>query len=117
MTMRIAAVGTDVWVIAPRGRLDLPAARALEDALNDLFDVGRARVVVDLAEVHYVASAGLKALLAGLRRARLLGGDVRLSNVDPGAREVFEMAGFDQLFSLYASQAEAVHSYKPPTEA
>jgi anti-sigma B factor antagonist len=111
MTMRIAAVGTDVWVIAPRGRLDLPAARALEDALNDLFDVGRAKVVVDLSEVPYVASAGLKALLSGLRRARLLNGDVRLAALDERVVEVFEMAGFDQLFVNYPLLDAAVQSY------
>ena len=71
MTMRIAAGDENVWTIVPIGRLELPAARALEDALNELCDTGRARVVVDLGEVAYVASAGLKALLTGLRRARL----------------------------------------------
>jgi anti-sigma B factor antagonist len=111
MTLRIAAVNDQVWTIAPRGRLDLPAARALEDALIDLCDAGRARVVVDLSEVAYVASAGLKALLSGLRRARLLNGDVRLAALDERVREVFEMAGFDQVFGIYSTPAEAVGSF------
>ncbi len=111
MTMRIEAVEADVWVIAPRGRLDLPAARALEDGLRDLADAGKAQVVVDLKEVPYVASAGLKALLTGLRRARLLNGDVRLATLDPRVVEVFEMAGFDQLFAIYPGIKEAIESY------
>ena len=111
MTVRIAMVESDVWVIAPQGRLDLPAARALEDGLQDLADAGRARVVVDLSEVNYVASAGLKALLSGLRRARLLNGDVRLAALDPRVAEVFEMAGFDQVFAIHSTRDEAVKSY------
>ena len=112
MTLRIQATTEDVWTIAPRGRLDLPAARAMEDALNELCDAGRARVVVDLSEVVYVASAGLKALLTGVRRARLLNGDVRLTGMTDRVRDVFEMSGFDQVFAIHPSLQEAVQSFK-----
>jgi anti-anti-sigma factor len=111
MTLRIQALGDEVWTISPHGRLDLPAARAMEDALNELCDAGRARVVVDLSEVHYMASAGLKALLTGVRRARLLNGDVRLAALSERVRDVFEMSGFDQVFSIFATPAEAVQSF------
>jgi anti-anti-sigma factor len=111
MTLQIHSVEDDIWLIVPHGRLDLPAARAMEDALIDLCDAGRARVVVDLSDVVYVASAGLKALLVGLRRARMLEGDVRLAGMNDHVREVFDMAGFDQLFSIHASADEAAASY------
>jgi anti-sigma B factor antagonist len=111
MTIRIAANDTGFWTVTLDGRVDLPAARALEDALNELCDSGRSRIVVDLSNVPYMASAGLKALLSGLRRARLLGGDVRLAGLTERVREVFEMSGFDQVFVIYPSAAAAVASY------
>jgi anti-sigma B factor antagonist len=111
MTIRIAAIDSGVWTVTLDGRVDLPAARALEDALNELCDSGRSRIVVDLSNVPYMASAGLKALLSGLRRARLLGGDVRLAGLTERVREVFEMSGFDQVFAIYPSAAAAVASY------
>jgi anti-sigma B factor antagonist len=111
MTLRIFSATADVWTIAPHGRLDLPASRAIEDALGDLCDDGHTRVVIDLTHVQYVASAGLKALLAGLRRARLQAGDVRLAALNDRVQEIFEMAGFDQIFTTYATPAEAVASY------
>lgn len=111
MTLRIHAVTPEVWTIEPDGRLNLPASRAIEDALRDLCNAGNARVVIDLTEVMYVASAGLKALLNGLRRARPLGGDVRLAALNDRVRDVFEMSGFDQVFSLYATPAEAIASF------
>jgi len=111
MTLRIQAVDEQVWTIAARGRIDLPAARAIEDALNELCDAGRSRVVVDLSDVSYMASAGLAALLTGVRRARLLQGDVRLAAMTDRVREVFEMSGFDQVFTIYGTLAEAVASY------
>ena len=111
MTLRIQAVDEQVWTIAPRGRIDQPAARAIEDALNELSDSGHARIVVDLGEVAYMASAGLASLLTGVRRARMLGGDVRLAAMNARVREVFEMSGFDQLFTIFATSAQAVASY------
>jgi anti-sigma B factor antagonist len=111
MTLRIAAVDSRVWTVTLEGRVDLPAARALEDALNELCDAGRSRIVVDLTNVPYMASAGLKALLSGLRRARLLGGDVRLAGLTERVTEVFDMSGFDQVFSLYPATAAAAASY------
>jgi anti-sigma B factor antagonist len=111
MTLRIRAVDEQVWTIVPRGRIDLPAARAIEDALNELCDTGRARVVVDLTDVVYMASSGLASLLNGLRRARLLKGDVRLAALTDRVREVFEMSGFDQVFTIYPTAAEAVASF------
>ncbi|MEP7355785.1 MAG: STAS domain-containing protein [Anaerolineales bacterium] len=111
MTIRIASLDPSVWTVTLDGRVDLPAARALEDALNELCDAGRARIVVDLSNVPYMASAGLKALLSGLRRARLLGGEVRLAGLVERVREVFEMSGFDQVFAIFPSLAGAVGSY------
>ena len=113
MTLRILSTDEHVWTLAPLGRLDLPAARALEDALNDLCNAGRSRLVVDMTGVSYVASAALKALLVGARRARLLDGDVRLAALNERVFEVFEMAGFDQIFVIHPTPAEAVASYGP----
>ena len=117
MTLRIMSTDEHVWTLAPLGRLDLPAARALEDALNDLCNEGRARLVVDMAGVAYVASAALKALLVGARRARLLEGDVRLAALNSRVLEVFEMAGFDQIFAIHHTAEEAVASFGTPTAA
>ena len=111
MSLRIQAVDEQVWTIAARGRVDLPAAHAIEDALNELCDAGRSRVVVDLSAVSYMASAGLAALLTGVRRARLLKGDVRLAAMTDRVREVFEMSGFDQVFTIFGTVTEAVASY------
>ncbi len=113
MTLRILTTDEKIWTLAPMGRLDLPAARALEDALNELCDAGSTRLVIDMTGVVYVASAALKALLVGARRARLLEGDVRLAALNERVREVFEMAGFDQIFVIHPTPEAAVESFRP----
>ena len=115
MTLRVQGGDEQVWTIAPSGRVDLPVARAIQDAVTELCDAGHPRVVVDLSEVVYVASAGLAALLTGVRRARMFKGDVRLAALNDRVREVFEMSGFDQVFAIYPSLAEAVASFHAAT--
>ncbi|MBF8283714.1 MAG: rsbV [Anaerolineales bacterium] len=112
MTVRVYSLADDIWAVAPEGRINLPIARALEDALTGLLDEGRKWVVVDLSAASYITSLGLKVLLVAQRRARALGGDVQLAGLGPRMNEIFEMAGFEQLFKLHPSAAEAARSLK-----
>lgn len=112
MTVRVHPLEADIWAVSPEGRVNLPIARAMEDALNGLLDEGRKWVVVDLSAATYITSLGLKVLLVAQRRARALGGDVQLAGLGPRMKEIFEMAGFEQLFKIHAVAAEAVRSLK-----
>jgi anti-anti-sigma factor len=96
-----------VVVVAPVGRLDSLSSRTLESALLGLVGEGRARLVVDLRAVTYISSTGLKVLLTGLRQAQRSGGGLMLANLGPRVREVFEISGFDTVFSLLTSVEDA----------
>ena len=65
-------------VVELSGELDGGAADELRQALSALLDQGRARLVVDLEGVPYVESRGLSALVTAMKRARALGGDLKL---------------------------------------
>jgi anti-sigma B factor antagonist len=57
---------------------------------------------VDMSDVEYIASSGLKVLVSAWRRARELEGDVVLSGMQPRIIEIFEMVGFDMLFQSFS---------------
>jgi len=104
-----AQVEGDATRIAPAGRLDTFSVPAFEAALNENLDAGRSRLIVDLADVTYVSSSGLRALLSARRRARAAGGDVVLCGMAPRVREIFEMVGFVSLFSIVPSVQDGVN--------
>lgn len=106
-----------IWSLAPEGRIDTAAARSVEDAFGGLLDDGHHRIVVDCSGVAYMASAGLRVLMIGLRRARSLGGDVCLAAVAPNVMQAFRMSGLDKLFAIHATVDEAVQSIKRPDTA
>ncbi len=92
------------------GRLDASNAQMLKETLTQLIDGGTTRVVVDLAQVPFIDSAGLAALVSALKLARRAEGNVLLSRVQPQARTVFSLTMLDQIFSIHSDVEVALDS-------
>jgi anti-anti-sigma factor len=88
-------------VVSPAGRLDSATSLWLERTLEAQLSSGKTWLYVDMTGVEYIASSGLKVLVAAWRRARQGGGDVVLSGLQPRLIEIFEMVGFDLLFQVF----------------
>jgi anti-anti-sigma factor len=56
--------------------------------------------VLDFAELDYISSAGLGLLFATLKRLTESGAGLRLVNLKPHIRELFQIAGFDSVFAI-----------------
>ncbi len=99
-------------LIEVNGRVDSTNATQLGDALNEQIDAGHHMLVIDLGNVEYMSSAGLRELVSALKKARKTqGGDLRLANLSVRVKEVLELAGLDTIFNIYPTQVEAVGSY------
>lgn len=90
-------------VVALQGDFDAAAAPEVEKRLLALAQSNQPRLVVDMNSVPYIASAGLRVLLAAVKTARAGGGDLRLVGLQPAVKHVFDMAGFALLFKTFAS--------------
>lgn len=101
-----------VTLVEVRGRVDSTNADQLGEILTKEIENGRTQIVLDLAGVEYMSSAGLREIVSALKRAkRGTGGDVRIAQPSYRVREVLEMAGLDTILQIYPSQGEAVGSY------
>lgn len=98
----------DVLVIAPAGRIDSVTAKTLEAAVLDVVAGGANRLVVDLAAVDYVSSAGLRVILLAGKKAKASGGTLVLAGLKQTIRDVFEISGFLRLFEVRETREEAV---------
>jgi anti-anti-sigma factor len=99
-----------VRVITPSGRIDSATGRQFEAALNAQLEAGYNRIVVEMQTVTYISSTGLKVLLSALRRAQGQGGGIALAALTRRVREVFEMSGFDTIFTLANATDEAARA-------
>jgi anti-sigma B factor antagonist len=98
----------NVPIVSVSGRIDATTSKDLESILNELVGQNRSVIVLDLDGVTYISSVGLRVLLATQKKVRTKKGGVRLVSLQPFVREVFEMTGFNRLFSIYPNQSEAL---------
>ena len=75
------------------GELDIASAPALREQLLSLLQPGSSRFVIDLSKVSLCDANGLAVLVGISRRARLLGGFLRLAAVSPQADRVLHITG------------------------
>ncbi len=101
----------DVSVLSLAGRLDAYVSNDVEQKLNGLIDGGEISVVVSLEKLDYISSSGLRVLLASLKKIRKREGDIKLASMKPRIKEVFDVAGFSQLFSIYDLEDGAVQAF------
>lgn len=106
-----------VCVVRAAGRIDTLTARTFGDRLGSLVDEGRHRLVIDLAQVAYISSAGFRALLVAARRIEAADGRLALAGVAGEVRRLFEIAALADLFAMFASADEAVSHLAPPAGA
>ncbi len=104
-----------VVLIRVDGRIDSTNASELDDALKTTMDDGNNNLVVNLSEVEYMSSAGLRALVSALRECKKRRGDLGLSAPSGRVTEVLELAGLTTgptpLFTVYENDAAAVGSF------
>ena len=98
----------DVVIIAPHGRLDTQTEAAFERKLKGLLDDNAHFLVVDFGKADYVSGGALRALLLTTRRLRPRGGRLILCRLSGDVNQALTIAGFDRVFEIVASRAEAV---------
>ena len=97
----------EIWLVGISGRLDQSQTDILQDLLRNLIDDGHIQLIVDLTEVSYVNSGGLRCLVTGWREANKLDGQLILCGLNSRISQVFSTVGFDKVFHIYATRVEA----------
>lgn len=88
----------------------------LEDlgtAIRASLDQDNPRILLDLAGVRFMDSAGLGELVSCAKRAVERGGDIRILRPGPKIRELFAMTGLNRVFRVFETESEAVASFTP----
>ena len=100
-----------VSVVKVKGQVDSANAPDLETALKQLVEGNKNRIVLDLKEVDYLSSLGMRAIILTLKSVRRVNGDLRLASPSASVEQVFRIVGMTQMFNIYSSGEEAVASF------
>ena len=99
-----------VTVVEMAATFDAYVAKDIESSLIKLIEEGARKIICDMSKTEYISSAGLRVFLSVAKRLQKLYGKIVLCLLQPRVREVFEMAGFIQIFQIYSSQEEAIQA-------
>ncbi len=100
-----------VTIVELHGRLDSEGARKVRDELMPVAEAG-SRVLLDMSDVDYMSSAGLRVLLMFYRKVDATAGAIVMTGLNQRIRDVMEMTGFLDFFSTSETREEALQALK-----
>jgi len=110
----------DIVTLSLSGRLDTTTARTFEEKILARIASGDRRFIIDLAQLDYIASPGLRVLVLAAKRLDGANGKLvlcgfkktipynTLNRIPDPVREVFETSGFSSIFTTYGSHDDAI---------
>jgi anti-sigma B factor antagonist len=108
-----ASQNQGVSILRVSGYVDTTTSPDLERRLQALLREKRYHVVVDLARVEYISSAGWGIFISEIREIREHGGDLKLAGMAPDVKEVFDLLEFENILQAYTDADLAVASFGP----
>ncbi len=104
----------DITILALNGFLDAHTAPEFEKVIQEEFDAGRVRLIAECGELTYISSAGLGVFMSFIEDIRAAGGDLKICNLTPKVAQVFEILGFNSIFDMVPTVADAETCFAGP---
>ena len=102
----------DIRIIKVCGELDALVAPKLKERIAKQIELDINKFVIDFGDLVHINSLAMGILRGKLRVVRDLGGDIKLVGLNDHIKTIFEMIGLDELFDIYATEEEAIASYR-----
>jgi len=108
----------DVVVLDVKGRVQLGEGdEMLKDKVNSLLNQGRKKIVLNLAEVPYIDSAGLGEVVRTFTTVSRQGGQLKLLNLTKRITDLLAITKLLTVFDTYDSEQDAVQSFSASAKA
>lgn len=102
----------DVLTVGLKGRLDAATSKTVEEFLLKKIDAGEKHLVLDLAQLDYISSVGLRVFMMAAKRLKIVQGKIVVCSLQPPIKQVFEIAGFTNLFPMFDTREAAAAGAK-----
>lgn len=96
-------------VVALNGSFDTRTSPDVQSELTRLIEKEVKKVVINMEQVEYISSSGLRVLLFIAKQLIGANGELRLCCLNETVREVFTISGFDTILKVYTSEEEALN--------
>lgn len=108
MEIEKKGVDKDAVLLSVKGRIDERTARQFDKQMAELINNGGSCFIVNLSEVDYINSAGLRSILISSKKLQLKAGRIFLANLQESVKQVFQISGFDSIIPIFDSMEDAL---------
>ena len=96
-------------IVYLEGRLDVSVANEVEEELANLIDKeNHKHIILNMEKVEYMSSSGFRACIATLRKLNAREGSLKLCNIRPSVKRIFDVIELTSLFDIYNTETEAL---------
>ncbi len=111
MHMEVTSKSSDnAIVIYVDGDLTTNSSPEVEAEINEILEEAANNVVINVERVNFIASTGLRVILALGKRLDGEGLKLSVCSMNPSTKSVFEMSGFSKLFPIFDTEEDALES-------
>ena len=99
------------FLLKLKGDVDMNSSPDVRKAIAAVFDEGPAgmrALLIDLSEVRYMDSSGIATLVEGMQGCMKKGARLRLFELSPPVRDVFELARLSSVFEIFLTNTDAL---------
>ena len=91
------------------GRLDVDSAPRIEEAIKtDIIDSGNYHIVLNLKDISYMSSSGLRMMISLMRTLKKFNGTLTLCELNSAVLKIFKIVELVDMFNIYKTQDEAL---------
>ena len=117
MDLRSEQLAEGVEKISLVGRMDSLGGHDIDTRFSALVAARKLLAVVDLSEVSFLASIGIRTLVINARAQSQRGGGIALASPQPHVAEVLKMAGIDSIIPVYPDVDTAFNALMASAES
>ena len=101
----------NILIVSVTGRLDASSSPQLEKEFNEWIESGQNNFIIDLGELDYISSAGLRTFLAAAKKLKAKKGKMVFASLKEEVKNVFDISGFGSIFSIFTTSSEALEQF------
>lgn len=98
----------DYLVVQVAGRMDATTASEFEAQCDAWLASGETKIIVNMAGVEYISSAGLRSILSSAKKLKGQSGEIRFCSLSGMVADVFKVSGFAAMFKIFPELDQAL---------
>ena len=101
----------EITVVEIEGKMNTSASPDAEKFLNALLEDGVTKILLNLENLDFIASTGLRVILATGKKLAGVSGKLAICSPNLTVMDVLKMSGFSQMFNVFDSEEEALSNF------